>query len=80
MQTTAQKASLALRKLTAECARLKAINERYRDALLYARGQSDRHNQIRGIEDETYFAWINERCSKALRLRKANSKDEPRRP
>lgn len=72
MKTTAQEAALALKTLIAENAKLRATNERYRDALLYAREQSDRGNQIVGIEDETYFAWIHERCSKALRLRRSN--------
>lgn len=52
-----------------QIARLKKQNERYRDALIYARHQSFWGNQLRGIEDSTYLAWIHDKTSKALHLK-----------
>lgn len=38
-----------------------------REALQYAEHQANRKNQLRGIEDDTYFAWIRERALAALK-------------
>lgn len=59
--------NMTLRK---QLAQLKRTNIRYKEALVYARHQSHYHNQIVGIEESTYHAWIHERTSKALRLKK----------
>jgi hypothetical protein len=52
-----------------EIQRLKAQNARYLEALIYARHQSHWGNQLRGIEESIYLAWIHEKTSKALGLR-----------
>ncbi len=57
--------------VVAEVLKLEQQLARYKDALLYARHQSFLGHQLRGIEVETYCAWIHERCSKALHMRQS---------
>jgi hypothetical protein len=38
------------------------------EALEYAQHQSDRRNQLTGIEDTTYFAWIHDKCRETLKI------------
>lgn len=38
------------------------------EALEYAQHQATRSNQLRGIEDDVYFAWIHEKCRNTLKI------------